>query len=302
MRTWLVESGIGAERITHTDNKGWFAFHATSEEAERLLHTEFFEFEDSVTGGVLPACDHYHVPEHIQHHIDFISPGIKLLIPPDSPEAGGDATLQRRESRSRFLKNILSRPAENNFSKNPDDLSTCDVAITPACVAALYQIPNGTKAHPDNILGIFESELQFYYQEDLDLFFENFTSYIPPGTHPLAANIDGGQQATNNASAAGVEANLDLMLAYPIVYPQKIKNFEVDDLIVQANPNDTYTFGFNTLLDALDGVSSSVASRVWRLLTFCSHTVHFLPMANLGMTHISTLAILMTNQAVTRAN
>lgn len=42
--------------------------------------------------------------------------------------------------------------------------------------------------------------------------------------------------------------------SYPIVYPQTITLFDEDDLVVQANPNDTYTFGFNTFLDALDGV------------------------------------------------
>jgi tripeptidyl-peptidase-1 len=46
------------------------------------------------------------------------------------------------------------------------------------------------------------------------------------------------------------------MLAYPIIYPQTITLYEIDDFIVQANPNGTYTLGFNTFLDALDGVSS----------------------------------------------
>lgn len=46
-------------------------------------------------------------------------------------------------------------------------------------------------------------------------------------------------------------------MAYPIVYPQTLTLYDVDDYIVQANPNDTYTFGFNTFLDALDGVSST---------------------------------------------
>ena len=129
------------------------------------------------------------------------------------------------------------------------------MAITPACIAALYKIPKGNSSHPNNSLGIFESELQFYTQYDLDLFFTNFSSpvQIPNGTHPVAANIDGGQQATEDLYEAGDEVNLDFMLAYPIVYPQKITNYQTDDFIVQANQNDTYTFGFNTFLDALDG-------------------------------------------------
>lgn len=85
--------------------------------------------------------------------------------------------------------------------------------------------------------------------------------YIPSGTHPVAANIDGGQQSTTDPYQAGGEANLDLQLAYPIVWPQTITLYEVDDLIVQSDQNDTYTFGFNTFLDALDGVSFSSKSK-----------------------------------------
>jgi hypothetical protein len=61
-------------------------------------------------------------------------------------------------------------------------------------------------------------------------------------------------QSTKDLFQAGPEVALDLQLAYPIVYPQEITLYDVDDFIVQANQLDTYTFGFNTFLDALDGV------------------------------------------------
>jgi tripeptidyl-peptidase-1 len=107
-------------------------------------------------------------------------------------------------------------------------------------------------------MGVFESELQFYTQQDLDLFFSNYGRSIPNGTHPIGANIDGGMQSTTDPYYAGGEVELDLQLLYPIVYPQTITLYQVDDFIVQANQNDTYTFGFNTFLDALDGVSGKV--------------------------------------------
>jgi tripeptidyl-peptidase-1 len=90
----------------------------------------------------------------------------------------------------------------------------------------------------------------------LDSFFTNYTSgKIPNGTHPVAANIDGGMQASDDLNYAGTEVNLDLQLAYPIVYPQTLTDYEVDDYIVQSDQEDTYTYGFNTFLDALDGVN-----------------------------------------------
>lgn len=215
VRQWLVEGGIAANRIAHSDNKGWFAFHATAEEAENLLHTEYHEYEDTISGGKMPSCSAYHVPKNIKEHIDYITPGIKLLAPVDNLRKKRQAntlSLNRRDESPKrpSMQYEPSWPAPQNAS----DLSTCDIAITPACIAALYQIPPGHSANPNNSMGIYESELEFYTQADLDSFFTNFTSYIPNGTHPIPKNIDGGVQVTTNLSEAGGEANLDLMLSY----------------------------------------------------------------------------------------
>jgi tripeptidyl-peptidase I len=69
------------------------------------------------------------------------------------------------------------------------------------------------------------------------------------------ANINGGQQSTDNIYYISPEVHGDLIVSYPIVYPQTITLYPVDDFIVQANQNDSYTFGFNTFLDTLDSVS-----------------------------------------------
>jgi len=57
VRDWLVTSGIANHRITHSDNKGWFAFDATTAEAEGLLHTELYEHEHADTGKWSVGCD-----------------------------------------------------------------------------------------------------------------------------------------------------------------------------------------------------------------------------------------------------
>lgn len=57
VQAWLIASGISAERLTHSDNRGWIAFEAMAEEAEGLLHTEFHEYEHTATGQTTAACD-----------------------------------------------------------------------------------------------------------------------------------------------------------------------------------------------------------------------------------------------------
>jgi tripeptidyl-peptidase-1 len=134
---------------------------------------------------------------------------------------------------------------------DPSSLATCDQLITPACVKALYDIPPATKANPNNSMGILE-EGDFYDQEDLNLFFQKYTPYIPQGTHPTPNFIDGAE-APVNVSNGGGESTLDFELAYPLLYPQKLVLYQTDDYhyTVEKQP-----VGFlNTFLDAVDGVS-----------------------------------------------
>lgn len=181
----------------------------------------------------MPACNAYHVPKYIQPLIDYITPGTKLLAPTDELTEQGRQFLAKRGypvhpgSRSVPGKSALKsatkwRPNPTGYSllaqggRNQSDLSTCDVAITPACVAALYNIPPAPKhVDPNNTMGIFEAELQYWDQPDLDLFFANFTHWIPNGTHPIDHNVDGGVAQTTNVSDAGGESMLDLQVREP---------------------------------------------------------------------------------------
>ena len=262
---WLTSSGIDASRIVHTDNKGWLAFDATGAEAESLLRTEFYEHHDSVTGGKMPACDAYHLPAMIREHIDYVTPGIRLMAPIENAnQLGKRHGVLKQNSEKRDLlhgsrKVPLSYQRPTQVPDNPATLSTCDESITPACIAALYNIPptnHSEKPIAENSMGIFESEAEYYAQEDLNLFFKNFTKYIPQGTHPKLAAIDGGLGPTKNVSDAGGEADLDILLAYPIIYPQTITLYDVDDPLYQLNPNITYTFGFNVILPIISKIPS----------------------------------------------
>ena len=244
VRLWPSESGI--DGISHSANKGWLAFYATARQLEGLLLGEYHEYEQS-SGNVFPACEQYHVPKHVQEHVDFIVPGINLAMAVDHLSATSDKT-ERRPAEVKLRSEISKRMP----SAGATDLSTCEVTMTPACIAALYKIPPATLASPENSMGIFEAELQMYDQEHFNQFFSNFTN-IPNGTHPIANLIDGGVAVTANIPEAGPEALLDMEMAYPIVYTQTITIFNVNDLNYQAEPNDTYTWGFNTLLDAIDG-------------------------------------------------
>ena len=61
VRQWLTNFGIHDSRVVHSDNKGWLAFDATAEEAEKLLLTEYYEHEHRHSPNVRVGCDEYEI-------------------------------------------------------------------------------------------------------------------------------------------------------------------------------------------------------------------------------------------------
>lgn len=61
VRNWLVDSGIAASRIVHSDTKGWYAFDATTSELENLLNTQYYTYEHFSTDEIAAACDEWDI-------------------------------------------------------------------------------------------------------------------------------------------------------------------------------------------------------------------------------------------------
>ncbi|KAE8390103.1 peptidase S8/S53 domain-containing protein [Aspergillus alliaceus] len=244
VQAWLTEGGISANRVAQTQNRGWLVFHATSREIESLFNTTYYEYHNRQTGKKTIACEEYHVPAAVQKHIDYVHPGVNL-----NPYSGKVTGINRRRVSARKSKRFArrQRPVQKHGAKGLNTTS-CDQAITPDCIRALYKIPSTrAAAHPNNSLGIFE-EGDYYAQEDLDLFFKQYAKNIPKGTHPIPAFIDGAKAPVPVENAGG-ESDLDFELAYPIIYPQTTTLYQTDDQNWAQN-----TTGFlNTFLDALDG-------------------------------------------------
>ncbi|MCJ1395521.1 hypothetical protein MMC18_008407 [Xylographa bjoerkii] len=242
---WLIASGISKERLTHTDNTAWFAFNATVHEAENLLKTEYFVYENSVLGHTTVACDEYHTPAHIQKHIDYITPGIRLV---DSLERRRVKRNTPSQDFGRAKSNIHEFVGQINELGN---LSTCDTVITPACIAALYQVPPGDKSHPLNAMGIYEFG-DDYGNTNLDLIFASFAPQIPQGTRPTVDNIDFTPYATFEPQMED-EGDTDFDVGYPLVSPQTLTKFQTDDPYYSLYWANNFRGLFNDFLAGIDG-------------------------------------------------
>lgn len=66
VRDWLVGAGVDSRIVAHSDNKGWLAADVPAEHAERLFHTELYEYEHASTGDLRIGCDSYRLPGHLR--------------------------------------------------------------------------------------------------------------------------------------------------------------------------------------------------------------------------------------------
>lgn len=187
VQDWLASSNISVENILRT--AGSLNIGLSIAEVERLLQTEYHSWTHAATGQKSAACDQYHVPNSLKEHIDFVTPGIALLAPTSDER-------KKKRSLSRRSDSMWEKPKKTGMPSwyhhghaNNSDLENCDQVITPACIKALYHVPPATMSNPTNNLGIFEDG-DFYAQEDLNLFFANYTPYIPNGAYVRASTVD----------------------------------------------------------------------------------------------------------------
>ncbi|KAH8798638.1 peptidase S8/S53 domain-containing protein [Xylogone sp. PMI_703] len=241
IREWLIGSGIAENRIIHSIGYEWIHFNATIQEAEELFQTEYHLFEHGLELRNTVGCDEYKVPSHLARHIDFVHPGVALV--------GSMAKKVMRRSIQPEEQLATRKVLDERAAAGPcDDLNF----ITPACIQYIYGVPKGDKKAPGNSLGLFEHG-SWYSPISLATLLANFTD-IPPETRPINITIDISQTHYNDNFSFDGEASLDIQMALPLVYPQNITIYQVDDdyYAVYAASLETYLGLFQSWLNAID--------------------------------------------------
>ncbi|KAK4495322.1 hypothetical protein PRZ48_013653 [Zasmidium cellare] len=273
---WLASSGI--EQAKQTVNKGWIAFDASSQQIERLFETQLHEYESRQDGSIRVGCDEYSLPQHIAPHVDYITPGVKLSPPMQKsvlkrdrggwgsggwgPGHWGPGGWNGRGGypHHHWGGHPPSRPPYTGpwnpppgAGQLPEDLRTCGLNITPACIRALYDVPFPRETVKSGVIGIYEeNSLSSYSQEDLNLYFQQFAPYVPQGTEPTVISVNGGvapvpQDSRQNSG----EADIDLDMVYGLLGPVDITYYEV--ATPQNAPTDSVGSSFDPFLFAVDG-------------------------------------------------
>jgi tripeptidyl-peptidase-1 len=240
--SWLTNAGVSADRISHSPSG--IVFNITVGEAELLLQTQYHVYVDTISREKSYACDHYSVPGNVRSHIDFITPTIAL-----NPARKGRRRALEQPHEIIAVSSLQPKLGATFQPSHlpPLDLSSCDSYTIPDCLRALYGIPEGTTANPQNSFGIYAQSPNQFFQSNLDIFFRNFS---PPlvGRPPKFVSIDGGEpfnpEIENALTTELDEGDLDLSYAMSLTFPLNVTIYQVGD----NNRGGSY----DLFLDALD--------------------------------------------------
>ncbi len=84
----------------------------------------------------------------------------------------------------------------------------------------------------------------------------SFSSDIPQGTYPTEDNVDGATGAGITIDQLGTEAALDIQSSWPLIWPQKVVMFQVDDQYyerAQLRPNSPFIGFYNSTYSRATG-------------------------------------------------
>ena len=84
------------------------------------------------------GCDAYHLPKHIQAHVDYITPAVKTLEL-RTGSRGTSKTKKRSSSITKPQSKPMPFPVE--LTTGEDAVIPCFEAMTPQCIRSEYKAP-----------------------------------------------------------------------------------------------------------------------------------------------------------------
>ncbi|KAF4966254.1 hypothetical protein FSARC_6053 [Fusarium sarcochroum] len=242
--SWLKSKGVAAKA---TPDKDWIHVKSTVKAAQDLLDAEigFYQFEDQKP---VLRTKKYSVPESVADAIHFVHPITNFMRP----------------------KKELTSP---DPSFTPDMLESmhlerrdvaCNPVVTPDCLLDLYNIKrpasNKTSSIRFGIAGFLEQNANF---EDSDTFLETFAKPLYDAHYNYSVQSVNGGKNSQNLSASGNEAALDVQYAMALGYPTNITYYiadgrgpslddDGDEVPEEYNNNEPYLEFIDYLLDLSD--------------------------------------------------
>ena len=132
------------------------------EEVENLLLAQFYLWEHRSSEHKDIACEEYHVPRHIQEHIDYVTPGIRMRSRSVKKRRNEVDAVERRSSSKEGLSAYNRNPQgtmidSGSYPGSAINSTSCHIYVTAECIrGTLYQGP-GVLPGPPLTLSFFPS-------------------------------------------------------------------------------------------------------------------------------------------------
>ncbi|KAI0321293.1 family S53 protease [Amylostereum chailletii] len=192
VQAWLSGNGLRSTSLSPTGD--WIGLQATVEQADALFDAKFSTFTHLDTGNAVIRTLSYSIPASLKGHLNFVHPTITF---PDLSRSGLPLV---------FTPLTAAQKSNLTAEAVPD---SCNTAITPACVQAIYGVPTTLATSSSNQLAVSGFDGEYANQADLTIFLQQFRPDLPSSTTFELQTIDGGQNP-QDPSEAGTEANLDI--------------------------------------------------------------------------------------------
>ncbi|KAH6707490.1 subtilisin-like protein [Leptodontidium sp. MPI-SDFR-AT-0119] len=205
--SWL-NSFSGVSDVAYSVHASSISFKSTVSAASSMLATEFGVFQVTNGNGSVVRSLEYSLPDYLSQHIGLIHP--VTYFPPtegtNSMSVGEDA--KRSEEP---VAPIYRRDVE------PELLKACQT-ITPTCIAKMYNIdytPPSNTTPSGSCLGVAGFLEQYINHNDITSFVRKYGNSASIRANPGTFTVELVNGGSNNESAAGIEATLDMEYSMP---------------------------------------------------------------------------------------
>ncbi|KAK0214424.1 family S53 protease-like protein [Armillaria fumosa] len=252
---WLAENGIADVKLGGAFDD-WLTFTAPVDKANTLFSAQYEHFVHIDTGELLIRTLAASIPSDLTDFIEVVHPMTSFARLTSGP------------------KPVFSISLTSNLTERANPApSSCDNAVTPACLQDLYGIPTAPATQSSNQLAVSGFLNQFAQTADLRAFLTALRPDIPPTTTFTFQSVDSGLN-TQGPNEAGSEANLDIQYTVGVATGVPTVFISVGDrttdgvsgyldiinfLNGEANPPQVLTTSYG--LDET-GISSSIATRL----------------------------------------
>ncbi|PVH74348.1 subtilisin-like protein [Cadophora sp. DSE1049] len=205
--SWL-DSYSGVSDVTYSGHASSISFKSTVSAATSMLATEFGVYEVTDGVGSIVRSLEYSLPDYLGQHIGLVHP--VTYFPPTQ-----GTNLKSVEEDAKRSEEPVAPIYKRDL--DPELLEACQT-ITPTCIAKLYSIdyiPPTNTTWRGSSLGVAGFLEEYINHSDITNFVRKYGNSASIRANPGNFTVELVNGGTNNESAAGIEATLDMEYSMP---------------------------------------------------------------------------------------